>query len=320
MSKVSEDQLFYLMSRGLTEDEAMAMVVRGFVEPIAKELPMEYALELNRPAASNCKRWKARSADGGAAGRSTRVSSSAPSTSPHSRFPAAGTNCGGSLRCAGCGLHDGSAKRTADTTITVSEQARGSPWRRSNGATNDSGRRGACRPRCRAGVSPPSRRHHRHRRPRVQTPVPVEVTITGPGVGQTAYGHLQIRAGELAEAVVVIDLRGSGTYADNVEFVLADAARMTVVWIADWADDMVHLSAQHARLGKDAVLRHVAVTLGGDVVRMAATVRYDAPGGDAELLGLYFADAGQHLESRLLVDHSQPNCRSNVLYKGRAAR
>ncbi len=48
VSKVSEDQLFYLMSRGMTEDEAMAMVVRGFVEPIAKELPMEYALELNR--------------------------------------------------------------------------------------------------------------------------------------------------------------------------------------------------------------------------------------------------------------------------------
>ena len=48
VSSVSEDQLFYLMSRGMTEDEAMAMVVRGFVEPIARELPMEYALELNR--------------------------------------------------------------------------------------------------------------------------------------------------------------------------------------------------------------------------------------------------------------------------------
>jgi Fe-S cluster assembly protein SufD len=79
---------------------------------------------------------------------------------------------------------------------------------------------------------------------------------------------------------------------------------------------MVHVCAQHARLGKDAVLRHVAVTLGGELVRMAATVRYDAPGGDAELLGLYFADAGQHLESRLLIDHAQPNCRSAVTYKG----
>ncbi|WP_281371888.1 Fe-S cluster assembly protein SufB [Modestobacter versicolor] len=48
VSRVSDDQLFYLMSRGLSEDEAMAMVVRGFVEPIARELPMEYALELNR--------------------------------------------------------------------------------------------------------------------------------------------------------------------------------------------------------------------------------------------------------------------------------
>ena len=48
VSKVSEDQLFYLMSRGISEDEAMAMIVRGFIEPIARELPMEYALELNR--------------------------------------------------------------------------------------------------------------------------------------------------------------------------------------------------------------------------------------------------------------------------------
>ena len=48
VSKVSEEQLFYLMSRGIPEDEAMAMIVRGFIEPIARELPMEYALELNR--------------------------------------------------------------------------------------------------------------------------------------------------------------------------------------------------------------------------------------------------------------------------------
>jgi Fe-S cluster assembly protein SufD len=149
-----------------------------------------------------------------------------------------------------------------------------------------------------------------------QTGDPVEVAITGPGEGAVAYGHLQVRVEELAEAVVVIDQRGSGTYADNVEFVVDDAARLTVVWIADWADDAVQVSAQHARLGKDAVLRHVAVTLGGDLVRMSATVRFAASGGDAELLGLYFADDGQHLESRLLVDHAHPDCKSNALYKG----
>jgi Fe-S cluster assembly protein SufD len=145
---------------------------------------------------------------------------------------------------------------------------------------------------------------------------PIDIAITGPGEGATAYGHLQVRVGELAEAVVVIDKRGSGTYADNVEFVVGDAARLTVVSVADWANDAVDVSAHHAALGKDAVLRHVAVTLGGDLVRTTARVRFCAPGGDAELLGLYFADDGQHFESRLLIDHARPNCRSHVLYKG----
>lgn len=214
------------------------------------------------------------------------------------------------------GLHDGSAQRTADAAVTVSQQdgvtvetvERGDSRLGQGGAPTDRVAAQAFSSFGTATIVTVARE--------VRTEAPVEIAITGPGVGQTAYGHLQIRADELSEAVVVIDLRGSGTYADNIEFVLADATRLTVVWIADWADDMVHVSAQHARLGKDAVLRHVAVSLGGDVVRMAATVRFDAPGGDAELLGLYFADAGQHLESRLLVDHAQPNCRSNVLYKG----
>jgi len=144
----------------------------------------------------------------------------------------------------------------------------------------------------------------------------IQVTVTGPGEGKVAFGHIQVRLGTFADATVVIDQRGSGTYADNIEFVVGEAARLTVVSIADWADDAVHVSSHHASLGKDAVLRHVAVTLGGDVVRLTARTRFCAPGGDAELLGLYFADDGQHFESRLLVDHAQPNCRSHVTYKG----
>lgn len=145
---------------------------------------------------------------------------------------------------------------------------------------------------------------------------PITVTVTGPGEGRTAYGHLQIRLGDFAVATVVVDYRGSGTYAENVEFVLGDSARLDVVVIHDWADDAVHATAHHARLGRDATLRHAAVTLGGDLVRLTGTVNYAGPGGDAELLGLYFADAGQHFEQRLLVDHSVPHCKSNVLYKG----
>ncbi|MFB7716310.1 MULTISPECIES: Fe-S cluster assembly protein SufD [unclassified Nocardia] len=144
----------------------------------------------------------------------------------------------------------------------------------------------------------------------------VTVTVTGPGEGKTAYGHTQIRLGNFAHANVVIDQRGSGTYAENVEFVLGDSAKLNVIVIQDWADDVVHAVAHHAKLGRDATLRHINVTLGGDLVRLTATVRYAGPGGDAEMLGVYFADDGQHFEQRLLMDHSEPNCKSNVLYKG----
>jgi Fe-S cluster assembly protein SufD len=214
------------------------------------------------------------------------------------------------------GLHDGSALATGRAQIDVSEQSsvqvetvrRGDQRLGQGGIPADRVAAQAFSSFNSATVVTVGRD--------TQTTDPVEIVVTGPGAGAVAYGHLQIRVCELGEAVVVIDHRGSGTYADNVEFVVDDAARLTVVWIADWADDMVHVSAHHARLGKDAVLRHVAVTLGGEVVRMSANVRFCSPGGDAELLGLYFADDGQHLESRLLIDHAHPDCKSNVLYKG----
>ncbi|MBY3985206.1 Fe-S cluster assembly protein SufD [Rhodococcus fascians] len=150
----------------------------------------------------------------------------------------------------------------------------------------------------------------------VEVAEPIEITIDGPGVDHIAYGHVQIRLGTFARATVVIDQRGSGTYAENVEFVLGDSSQLHVVLIQDWQSDAVHVAAHHALLGRDSVLRHYNVSLGGDLVRISPTVRYSAPGGDANMLGVYFADAGQHLEQRLLVDHSAPHCKSNVMYKG----
>jgi Fe-S cluster assembly protein SufD len=143
---------------------------------------------------------------------------------------------------------------------------------------------------------------------------PTVVTVTGSG--GTAYGHLLVQAEPFSRAVVVLDHRGSATYADNVELVAGDGASLSVVSLQDWDDDAVHVSHHYATLGRDARLRHAAVTLGGSVVRLAPSVRYDGPGGDAELTGLYFADAGQHLEHRLFVDHDVPQCRSRVTYKG----
>ncbi|SFB21070.1 Iron-regulated ABC transporter permease protein SufD [Amycolatopsis marina] len=145
---------------------------------------------------------------------------------------------------------------------------------------------------------------------------PTVIRLHGPGAGATAYGHVQVRAEQFAEAAIVLDHVGSGTYADNVEFVIGDGAKLTVVSVQDWADDAVHVSEQHLRLGRDATLKHIVVTLGGDLVRVSPTATFADAGGDVEMLGLYFADAGQHQEHRLFVDHAVANCKSNVMYKG----
>ncbi len=145
---------------------------------------------------------------------------------------------------------------------------------------------------------------------------PTVISVRGEDAAGAAFGHLVVDVAPLAEAIIVLDHQGSATYADNVEIVVGDGASLSLVSVQDWAGDAVHVSHHHATVGRDARLRHTAVTIGGGLVRLAPTVRYSGPGGDAELRGLYFADAGQHLEHRLFVDHTQPRCRSRVEYKG----
>jgi Fe-S cluster assembly protein SufD len=142
------------------------------------------------------------------------------------------------------------------------------------------------------------------------------ITHRGTGAGEASAGHAVIVAEPHSNATVVLQFEGSAVVADNIEIVVGDGAHLTVVSVQDWADDAVHHSTQHAKVGRDATLRHVAVSFGGDLVRMNTSVAYDGPGGEAELLGLYFADEGQHLEHRLFVDHNAPKTRSNVDYKG----
>jgi Fe-S cluster assembly protein SufD len=142
------------------------------------------------------------------------------------------------------------------------------------------------------------------------------ITLTAKGSGAVAYAHTVIDVTAGSRATVVLDHVGSATYAANLELRVGDNASLTVVSLQDWADDAVHVESQAALVGRDARLRHVLVTLGGEVVRISPTVRFSAAGGDAELLGLFFADAGQHVDQRLLVEHTAPHCRSRVTYKG----
>jgi Fe-S cluster assembly protein SufD len=125
-----------------------------------------------------------------------------------------------------------------------------------------------------------------------------------------------IELGAFAEAVVVIDHTGDAVLAANVEYVLGDGAKLTVVSVQDWDDKAVHVAQHNALIGRDATFKSFVVTFGGDLVRLHPRVTYAGPGGEAELFGLYFTDAGQHQEHRLLVDHNTPHCKSNVAYKG----
>ncbi|MFF7049260.1 Fe-S cluster assembly protein SufD [Streptomyces griseorubiginosus] len=152
--------------------------------------------------------------------------------------------------------------------------------------------------------------------------VPKETVLTEPiriavhGEGGTRFGHQVIELGAFAEAVVVIDHTGDAVLASNVDYVLGDGAKLTVVSVQDWDDKAVHVAQHNALIGRDATFKSFVVTFGGDLVRLHPRVAYAGTGGEAELFGLYFTDAGQHQEHRLLVDHNTPHCKSNVAYKG----
>lgn len=143
---------------------------------------------------------------------------------------------------------------------------------------------------------------------------PVRVTLHGEG--GTTFGHTVFDVKAFAEAVIVIDHTGDGVRAANVDFLVGDGAKLTVVSVQDWDDTAVHVSQHNALVGRDATFKSIVVTFGGDLVRIHPRVAYAGPGGEAELFGLYFTDAGQHQEHRLLVDHAAPHCKSNVVYKG----
>nr|WP_221634096.1 Fe-S cluster assembly protein SufD [Nocardioides luti] len=150
----------------------------------------------------------------------------------------------------------------------------------------------------------------------LQVSEPVVVDLAGEDATVTEAGHVVLRFGRHSQAVVVLNHTGHSSMVQVVEVVVGEGAQVSVISLQDWADDSVHLTHHQATVGRDASYKHVAISFGGDLVRMDSNVAYDGPGGAAELLGLYFADAGQHIEHRLFADHTAPRTKSNVVYKG----
>ena len=144
-----------------------------------------------------------------------------------------------------------------------------------------------------------------------------EVTVTRAALGSGPRGaHTIIEARPFSRAILILENTGEARLTENVEIILGESANLTVVSLQEWGDTAVHLTNHFATIGRDARLKHVVVSLGGSIVRVNPSVRLAGPGSDTELLGLYFADAGQHLEQQVFVHHAAPNSRSRVTYKG----
>jgi len=134
--------------------------------------------------------------------------------------------------------------------------------------------------------------------------------------GTPRAGHTVITAAPFSRGLVILRNSGDAQLSENVEIVVGDQAALTVVTVQEWNDESNHLASHFARVGRDAQLRHIVVSLGGGVVRVNPSIHLVESGADASAFGLYFADSGQHLEQRVYIDHVAAQTKSRVKYKG----
>ena len=128
--------------------------------------------------------------------------------------------------------------------------------------------------------------------------------------------HTVIEAAPLADGLVILENSGDARLSETLEIVVGEGANLTVVSIQEWDEGAVHLASHNATVGRDGTLQHIVVSLGGGVVRVNPSIHLDGQGANGESYGAYFADAGQHLEHQVYIDHNAPHTRSRVAYKG----
>ncbi|HEX7590186.1 MAG TPA: Fe-S cluster assembly protein SufD [Demequinaceae bacterium] len=145
------------------------------------------------------------------------------------------------------------------------------------------------------------------------------VEIGGALKGGPFRTHFVLEVGEGAEVTVIARYTGAAEISEFLSIDLAARARLNLVLIDECSSEAIHLTDLVVRVGKDAHLRGSIVTLGAGLARTNATVEMAGEGSEVDLIGLYFADSGQHLENRVFIDHVAPRARSRVAYKGALA-
>ena len=130
------------------------------------------------------------------------------------------------------------------------------------------------------------------------------------------YGRVEINAGAFSRSTIVVrhDMTAdtSGVIVTNVQ----DQADLTVLNVYDGPQTSRHVWQWATTVGRDARFLGLSITLGGAFIRLSPSVRYDGPGGSAQMLGAFLATEDQFQEFRLFVDHNEPHCSSNVVFKG----
>lgn len=142
------------------------------------------------------------------------------------------------------------------------------------------------------------------------------IILTRQAGSTSEFSRTVITAGGHSKATVIVENSGQAVLGEEIEIRLEAGANLTFITLQEWSESAVHLGRHHAIVGRDATFNSITVTIGGSLVRLLPTVEYSDQGGSAELLGLYFATDGQHLEHRVHVEHGIPNGKSRVTYKG----
>jgi len=144
---------------------------------------------------------------------------------------------------------------------------------------------------------------------------PLRINVVGSSSTASAL-HLVIVASKFSEATVVLEHTGLGVLGENIEIDVQDEAKLNFVSVQNWESGSSHVAAHYSKLGRNSYLKHSVATFGGDLIRITPISTFTGPGSEVEMNGVYFADAGQHIENRPFVDHAAPNCKSRVTYKG----
>lgn len=152
--------------------------------------------------------------------------------------------------------------------------------------------------------------------------IPRETTVTEPIVVNVTssmlnnYAHIEVRAGTFSQSQVVIIHDSQVNVSGSIVVTVGDSAELTLMSVIDAQAPVRQHWNWSTEVHRDSRFTGLSISLGGEVVRIVPTITYKAPGGSAEMLGAFLLQDHQFQEHRIMVDHTEPHCVSNVIYKG----